>query len=243
MPPRRRGPVTRRVAPARARRPDGCSLRSGVRSQIERIGMTCWMLTGVAVAIAVGVCVVLIARPLLIPLIVMVGAATIAEPLVERLATWHIPRAIGAAVVCLLVLGVLAAVVVVFAAGIVSQWDSIARVATNAVDRARALLAGVPFGAQLVDQVSAATAASDGSLAVGVFSQLTAGVTALAAAVVGLLLAVYILVLGLADAPRIHRLVAGWIPGPPGFGISLTERAAGIARRYFYGLTLIATMN
>lgn len=244
MPPRRRRPArTGRAAPA------GHGVRMAVpgrtrgRSKIQRVGMTCWMLTGVAVLIAVGVFVVLIARPLLIPVIVMVGAATIAEPLVERLASWHIPRALGAAAVCLLVLGVLVAVFVVFAVGIVSQWDSIARAATTAIDRARDLLAGVPFGAQLVDQVGATTAASGGSLAVGVFTQLTTGVAALATAVVGALLAVYILVLALADAPRMHRLVAGWIPGPPGFGISVTERAADIARRYFYGLTLIAAMN
>jgi predicted PurR-regulated permease PerM len=244
MPPRRRRPArARRVAPAGHGIGMAVPGRTGVPSPIQRVGMTCWMLAGVAMLIAVGVFVVLIARPLLIPVIVMVGAATIAEPLVERLATWHIPRALGAAAVCLLVLGVLVAVFVVFAVGIVSQWDPITRAATTAVDRARDLLASVPLGAQLVDQVSTVTAASGSSLAVGVFTQLSTGIAALATAVVGALLAVYILVIALAEAPRIHRLVAGWIPGPPGFGISVTERAADIARRYFYGLTLIAAMN
>lgn len=216
---------------------------TGASNRLRRVGMTCWMVTGIAAAIAVGVFVVLIARPLLIPVIVLVGAATIAEPLVARLANWHIPRAVGAAVVCLLVLGVLAAVFVVFTAGIVAQWDSITRVVTGAAGRARELLAGAPFAARLVDQASASTTSAGGTLAVGVFSQLTAGIAAFAATIVGVLLAVYILVLALADAPRIHRLVAGWIPGPPGFGISVTQRAADIARRYFHGLTLIAAMN
>jgi predicted PurR-regulated permease PerM len=235
--------MAKRVAGTRRGLRTAVPCRNGRRSQLQRIGMSCWMLTGITVAIAVSVFVVLIARPLLIPVIVMVGAATIAEPLVARLAKWHIPRALGAAAVCLLVLGVLVAVFVVFTIGIVSQWDGIARVATNAIGRARELFANVPFGAQLVDQVSAATASSGGALAVGVLSRLTAGVAAIATAIVGLLLAVYILVLALADAPRIHRLVAGWIPGPQGFGTSVTERAADIARRYFHGLTLIAVMN
>lgn len=243
MSPRKRHPI--RMSGGAQHRP---GIRSALRpadgrSQIQRVGWTCWMLTGVAAVVAIGVFVILVARPLLIPMAVMVGAATVAEPLVARLATWHIPRAVGAAAVCLLVLGVLVIVVAVFTAGIVSQWDSITRVGTTAVGRARELLASVPFGAQLVDQVSAAAADSRGSLAVGVFSQLTAGIAALVTAIVGVLLAVYILVLALADAARIHRFVAGWIPGPPGFGLSVTERAAAITRRYFSGLTLMAVMN
>jgi putative heme transporter len=205
--------------------------------------MECWMLTGVALAVAAGVLVFLVARPLLIPLIVMVGAATIAEPLVARLARWHIPRALGAAAMCLVVLGVLFLVVAVFAAGIVSQWDSILRVATTAAALARDLLASVPFGPQLVDHLGTATADSGGTLAAGVLSQLSAGIAALAAGVVGVLLAVYVLVLALVDGPRIHALIAGWIPGPREFGMSVTQRAADIARRYFKGLTFIAVMN
>lgn len=243
MPFRSRHPATTRRTTQPSPRIRPAERSTGAPNTLQRVGMTCWMATGIAAAVAAGVLVVLIARPLLIPVIVMVGAATIAEPLVARLASWHIPRAIGAAVVCLLVLGVLVAVFVIFAAGIVAQWDSIARAATGAVSRVRDLLAGVPFGAQLVDQAASSTAGAGGTLAVGVFSRLTTGVTALAATIVGVLLAVYILVLALADAPRIHRLIAGWIPGPPGFGISVTERAADIARRYFHGLTLIAAMN
>jgi len=81
------------------------------------------------------------------------------------------------------------------------------------------------------------------TLAVGVFAQLTAGVAGLVAAVVGVVLALYILLLVLADGPRIHALVLSWIPGPPGFGTTLTARAAHTARRYFVGLTWIALMN
>lgn len=242
MPFRSRHPATtRRIA-----RPSPRILAersAGAPDALRRAGMTCWMATGIAAAVVAGVSVVLIARPLLIPLIVMVGAATIAEPLVARLTNWHIPRAVGAAAVCLLVLGVLVAVFVVFTAGIVAQWDSIASAATNAVDRVRELLAGVPSCARLVDQAASSTAGAGGTLAVGVFSQLSTGIAAFVATIVGVLLAFYILVLALADAPRIHRLIAGWIPGPPGFGISVTEHAADIARRYFHGLTLIAAMN
>lgn len=215
----------------------------GASSRLRRVGTNCWMVTGVAFAVAVGMFAFLVARPMLIPLIVMVGAATIAEPLVRWLTRWHVPRALGAAAVCLLVWGVLALVFVVFVAGITSQWDSIVRVATSAVGRADEFLAKVPFGPELVAQLSTATAKAGGTVAVGVFSQLSAGVVAFATAVVGGLLATYVLVLALADAPRIHALFAGWVPGPPGFGMSVTTNAADIARRYFQGLTLVAVMN
>ncbi|MCI2416804.1 AI-2E family transporter [Saccharopolyspora sp. K220] len=205
--------------------------------------MACWMLTGIAVAVAIGVFVLLAARPLLIPVVLMAGAATIAEPLVARLARHRVPRALGGTLVCVLVLAVAAAVIGVFVAGIVSQWDSIARVAADGVARAREVLAGTPFGAQVVDQLSGATSDAGPTLAVGFFSTLSAGLAAVIGSVVGVLLALYILVFVLADGPRIHALVAGWIPGPSGFGRAVTERAATIVRRYFNGLTLIAVMN
>jgi predicted PurR-regulated permease PerM len=205
--------------------------------------MTCWMLTGIAVAVAIGVFVLLVARPLLLPVILMVGAATIAEPLVARLARWHVPRGVGGALVCLFVLGVAALVIAVFAAGISAQWASIVRVATDGVARARELLAEVPFGVQVVDQLSGATTSGAPTLGIGVFSTLSSGLMAVVGTVVGVLLGLYLLVFVLADAPRIHALVVGWIPGPSGFGRSVTERSAYITRQYFKGLTLIAVMN
>lgn len=240
-----------RKHPVAARRVDvpASALQATVRAQgngagrLHRVGMNCWMLTGIAAAAGAFVFVFLVARPLLIPLIVMIGAATIAEPLVARLARLHIPRALGAAAVCSLVLAVLALVFAVFAAGIASQWDAIVRVGTSAVTQARDLLATIPFGPNLVDQVSSATAESGGSLAVGVLSRLSSGLASLAAGIVGVFVGVYILVLALADAPRIRALISGWIPGPQGFGVAATERAADIARLYFKGLTLMAVMN
>jgi predicted PurR-regulated permease PerM len=205
--------------------------------------MTCWMLTGIAVAVAIGVFVLLVARPLLLPVIVMVGVATIAEPSVARLARWHVPRGVGGALVCLFVLGVAALVIAVFAAGIAAQWDSIVRVATNGAARARDLLAEVPLGPQVVDQLSGATASGGPTLGIGVFATLSSGLVAVVGTVVGVLVALYVLVFVLADGPRIHSLVAGWIPGPSGFGRLVTERSADIARRYFTGLSLIAVMN
>ncbi|MFL6141478.1 MAG: AI-2E family transporter [Labedaea sp.] len=210
---------------------------------LGRLGTTCWLLTGVVVAAALGVFALLVARPLLVPVILTAGAATIAEPLVGWLVRRHVPRVLGAVVVCLLVLGVAAGVAAVFLIGVVDQWDSILQVITEAVGRARELVAGVPWGAELVDNASQASGQLGPTLAAGAFAQLMAGVTGLVTAVVGVLLATYILLLVLADGPRIHTLVAGWIPGPAAFGKSVTERAAHTARRYFVGLTWIALMN
>jgi predicted PurR-regulated permease PerM len=210
---------------------------------LRRAGTTGWLLTGVVLAVVLGVFVLLVARPLLLPVVVMAGAATIAEPLVSRLARRRIPRVLGAAVVSLLVLGVVAFVVAVFVIGVVDQWDSIVQVAAEAADRASEFVAGLPGGTELVDNAGEATVQLGPTLAVGVFARITTGVAGLAIALVGVLLAVYILLLVLADAPRIHALVVRWIPGPPGFGKTATERAALTARRYFVGLTWIALMN
>jgi predicted PurR-regulated permease PerM len=221
----------------------GTPRRRGVPRWLRRAGVTGWLLTGVAVAVVLGVLVLMVARPLLLPVVLMAGAATIAEPVVSWLTRRRIPRVLGAAVVALLILGLAAFVTAVFVIGVVDQWDSIVQVAAEAVDRARELVAGIPWGAELVDDTGQATSQLGPTLAVGVFSQITAGVAGLVAAVVGVLLAIYILLLVLAGAPRIHSLLVGWIPGPPGFGRTVTEQAAHTARRYFVGLTWIALMN
>jgi predicted PurR-regulated permease PerM len=205
--------------------------------------MACWLLTGVVVAAVLGVFVLLVVRPLLLPVIVMAGAATIAEPLVGWLARRRVPRVLGAVAVSLLVLAAAALVVAVFVIGVVNQWDSINQVAAEAVDRAKALLAGVPWGAALVDHAGQATSQLGPTLAAGVFAKLTAGAAGLVAGIIGVLLATYILLLVLADAPHVHNLLVRWIPGPPGFGKSITEQAAHTVRRYFVGLTWIALMN
>ena len=213
--------------------------QAGVPRWLRRAGVTSWLLTGVAVAVAMGVLALMVARPVLLPVAVMAGAATIAEPLVTRLARRRVPRVLGAVVVALLVLGLAAFVVTVFVVGVVDQWDSIVQVVAQAVDRARELVAGIPRGTEVVDDASQLGP----TLAVGVLSQLTAGVAGLVTAAIGVLLAVYILLLVLADAPRIHALVVRWIPGPPGLGKAITEQAAHTVRRYFVGLTWIALMN
>jgi putative heme transporter len=243
-------PGSRRVAPpgknARMRTGRQSTVvprRVEVPLRLRRAGMTCWMLTGVAVAVVLGVFVLMVARPVLLPVVVMAGAATIAEPLVGWLAHRRVPRVLGAAAVCLAVLGLLGFVIAVFVVGVVDQWDSIVGVVTEAVDRARELVAGIPLGPEAVDNAGQATSQLGPTLAAGVFAQLTAGVAGLVAAFVGVLLATYILLFVLADGPRVHALVVGWIPGPPGFGKAVTEQAAHTTRRYFVGLTWIALMN
>lgn len=221
----------------------GPAREGDVPARLRRAGMICWLLTGVVLAAMLGVFVLLVARPLLLPVIVMAGAATIAEPLVARLARRRVPRVLGAVAVALLVLGLAAFVVTVFVVGVVNQWHSITQVAADAVERAKELLGGVPWGTALVDDAGEATSQLGPTLAAGVFAQLTAGVAGIVTGVIGVLLAAYILLLVLADAPRLHTLIVRWIPGPPGFGRSVTEQAAHTVRRYFVGLTWIALMN
>ena len=205
--------------------------------------MTGWLLTGVAVAAAIAVFLLLVSRPVLIPVILMAGVATVAEPLVARLARWRVPRGLGAALVCLLILAIGAGVLVVFVLGIVDQSDEIAQVVTIAVDEAKRILANVPWAADLLNQSANAAGKEGSTLAVGVFSQLSAGVASFVGAVIGVLLAVYILVFVLADGPRLHTRLARMIPGPPDFGRTVTMQAARTARRYFGGLTVIALMD
>jgi predicted PurR-regulated permease PerM len=208
-----------------------------------RAGTTGWLLTGVAVAIAIAVYLLLVSRPVLIPVLLMVGVATVAEPLVARLARWRVPRGLGATLVCLLILAIGAGVLVVFVVGIVDQWDSITQVVTLAVDEAKRILAGIPGATNLINQSANAAGKEGSTLAIGVFSRLSAGVASFVGAVIGVLLAVYILVFVLADGPRLHERLARMIPGPPDFGRTVTMQAAHTARRYFAGLTLIALMD
>ena len=95
-------------------------LRGGLPDWFQTLGRSAWLLVGVAVLVAIAFFVLGLISELVIPLVFAAILAAIFVPLVDRLERWHLARWLGAPVVVLLAIGVVALLVWMVLAGLLA---------------------------------------------------------------------------------------------------------------------------
>jgi predicted PurR-regulated permease PerM len=226
--PDRDGPPPR-ATPAR---PHGGS----VPSWLARSGRSAWAVVGVVLACVAVVVALTVLLPLLAPLIVAGVLAAVLLPAVGWLSRRRVPRTLASALGALLVPALVTALVVITVRalrGQRGQWDQTAR---TAGERLRSELGFDPLSALL-------DALDRREVLLGLASVLAEGAAATVALGLGALLAVYILLFLLKDAPRFTDALAARLPLPP----ATTRELVGTARlglsRYAVGTTVVAAMD
>jgi putative heme transporter len=210
---------------------------------LRDLGIASWFLVGVA-ALLLGAAFVLdVTSTIVVPVVVGGVVATVASPAVTWLRGHGVPRALGALIVLLALAAIGVVILLLVLGGIVAESGKISAAVSEAVDKIQGWIQGVG-----VDSSAASSANTDVSSSVpSIISTLSKGVatgiqgiTSLAFGISFTLFAIFFL---LKDGPAFR----GWVNRHLGVPRSVAETITGgvvtAMRRYFLGVTIVATFN
>jgi putative heme transporter len=200
------------------------------------LGVGAWLTLGMAGVVGLGLLLVALVAEVAIPLAVAAVLAAIMVPLVDRLQRWRVPRWLGATLVLILGLSVLAAVLALIVRAITSQSDEI--------------WARLEGSLRRVDDTTSLQGASDSLvrtahelvrvLVSGVLGSLFSSASSL---VVGVVLAIFMLLFMLKDWAQLTQWTAGHLGLPAEVGRNILGGAVEAFRGYAAGLTVIGAAN
>jgi predicted PurR-regulated permease PerM len=210
---------------------------------LNDLGRSSWLLVGVAALIGALMWLLAQTSTIVQPVIGGLVVATVAAPLVTALQRHRVPRAAGALVVLLALLALAVVILLLVLGGIVSQGDTIATYANAAADRAEQWLkdAGVDSDGASSAKTSVQAAVPDivSHLARGIAAGIE-GITSLAFAFSFAIFSVFFL---LKDGPAFRGWTERHLGVPLPAAQVITGNVVTSLRRYFTGVTIVATFN
>ena len=243
----RRGSSEPEAVPDREERPtvvqiDATSLSRVFSAPVwvRDLGLLAWFLVGVAILLVGLTWLLSLTSTITIPVAVGAILATVAGPLVGKMHRRGIHRAIGAAIV---LLGFLALGVVIFlmvVGGLSEQSSEIKSSLNQAVDKIESWAndAGVDSSSTTDDAKSGAST-SGKTLLQGVVN----GIQGLTSLVFFLTFSAFATFFLLKDGPVVRRFVDRHLGVPASVATVITGNVIQSLRRYFLGVTIVATFN
>jgi predicted PurR-regulated permease PerM len=208
-----------------------------VPSWLHTIGLGSWLTVGIATLIVVVLLAIALVADVAIPLAIAGVLAAILVPLTDRLERAHVPRWLGATLVLVLGLSVVAATVALVINGIVAQGDEIWTRLESGLHQVNTSAGG---------DAGSATTLVDGArsfvhvVTSGVLGSLVSSAGVL---IIGSVLAVFMLLFLLKDWSQITGWTAEHLGVPPPIGQRIVDGVVDAFRGYAKGLTLIGVAN
>ena len=210
---------------------------------LRDLGRTSWALVGVAALLIAVTWVLGQTSTIVVPVIVGLVVATVAAPIVSVLQRKRVPRALGALIVLLGLVVVAIIILLLVVGGIVSQSDTIGAHLAAALDKIEGWLKNAGISSSGAESTTAS--ASEG--ASGAIRTLTKGIASgveeIASLAFGLSFAAFSVFFCLKDGPAIRGFAERRLGVPPPVARTILDRVVLAVRRYFTGVTIVATFN
>jgi predicted PurR-regulated permease PerM len=208
---------------------------------LRDLGLLAWFLVGVAILLVGMTWLVALTSTITIPVALGAILATVAGPLVTKLQRHRIPRAAGAAIVLLGLVAIAAVITLMVFGGLYEQSDQIKASASEAVDKVEGWMNDVGAGgtSSTSDQVKSSTTETGKTLLQGVANGI-AGLTSLVFFITFTAFSTFFL---LKDGPTIRRFIDRHLGVPYEVASVITSNVMQSLRRYFLGVTYVATFN
>jgi predicted PurR-regulated permease PerM len=204
---------------------------------LRTLGVSSWLALGIAAIVALVLSILALVAEVAIPLAIAAVLAAILVPLTDRLEGWRVPRWLGATLVLVLALSVVAATIALVVRGIVSQSDEIWARLQDGLQQVNVGLGGTTTGATpLVDGAHSVVRV----LTSGVLGGL---VSSAGGFIVSTVLALFMLLFLLKDWALITGWTAGHLGVPEPLGQTILDGTVRSFRGYASGLTLIGAAN
>jgi putative heme transporter len=212
-------------------------------SWLRDIGLTSWLLVGVALFLAGSVWLLSLTHTIVLPVITAAVVASVGSPLVGWLHRHRVPRAAGAAVLMLAIVALGAGLVLLILAGITSELDSLNGNLSEAKDTIAGWLKDIgvePGNAEDAKNEASASVSAAGS---ALLNGLGTGIVALSSLAFFLALTALSLFFLLKDGPTIRAWSERHLGVPVAAAHVVTQRVLGSLRGYFLGVTIVAAYS
>lgn len=208
---------------------------------LRDLGLLAWFLVGVAILLVGMTWLVALTSTITIPVVLGGILATVAGPLVTKMQRHRIPRAAGAAIVLLGLVAIAVVITLMVFGGLYEQSDEIKASASEAVDKVEGWMndAGAGGTSDTSDQVKSSTTETGKTLLQGVVNGI-AGLTSLVFFITFTAFSTFFL---LKDGPTIRRFIDRHLGVPSEVASVITSNVMTSLRRYFLGVTYVATFN
>jgi predicted PurR-regulated permease PerM len=210
---------------------------------LRDVGLTSWLMVGVALFLAGAIWLLALTQTIVIPVIVAGVIASVASPLVGWLNRHRVPRGIAAALILLGIVALGVGVVLLILGGITSQVSGVSGHLSDAKDT----IAG--WAKDLgVDPTSADNAKNEASSSItdsvsALLDGLGAGISKLSSLAFFLAMTALSLFFLLMDGPTIRAWGERHVGVPVDVAHTATKRMLEALRGYFLGVTIVAAFN
>jgi putative heme transporter len=212
-------------------------------SWLRDLGLTTWLLVGVALFLAGSVWLLTLTYTIVAPVIAAAVVAAVGGPLVAWLARHRVPRALGALLLLIGVIVLAALLVVIVVGGITSQTSDISGHLSDAKNTLEGWLKDLGVNSDTAQNATQEASSSSTSTVDALLKGLGEGVKALASLVFFLSLTALSLFFLLKDGPQIRAWGERHMGVPQEVAHVISERSLQSLRGYFLGVTLVAAFN
>ncbi len=213
-------------------------LRRYAPTWLVSLGVKSWLAVGFVVILGVIIYLLGLASGLVTPLILAVVIGMLFCPLVDAMEKRKVPRALGAAIVMLLLIALAVAVVWITAAGILSQTDEIAAGIEAGTAALQDWVSTLDVPADTVDSVTKSITSAAPKVASGVAGAFGSSLSGIAAFAFGLFLGIFMLFYILSDWHNMATWVGEHLGYPAELGIGMVQDGTNAVRGYYKGVTI-----
>jgi predicted PurR-regulated permease PerM len=210
---------------------------------LRDIGFTSWMLVGFALFLAGAVWLLTLTETIVAPVITASVVAAVASPLVRWLNGHGVPRAAGAAIVLLLIVGAGVGMFLLILAGITSELESLKAALADAKDTLAGWLKDIGVDSNSADNAKNEASSSISDSVSALLDGLGKGILALSSLAFFLALTVLSLFFLLKDGPTIRGFAERHLGVPTDVARVISGRVLGSLRGYFLGVTIVAAYS
>jgi len=207
------------------------------------LGFSAWLLVGVGAALVALIWLLALTQTIVMPVITAGIIASVVSPAIDWLHRRGVPRAVGAALVFVLIALIAAGIGLLVLGGIASQADALSARLREGAHEVESLLRdlGIEAGAaaKANTETSASVSAGFEALTHGLFG----GIEKLASLAVFLSFTALSLFFLLKDGPTIGAFVERHLGVPVPLAHTILGRVASSLRGYFLGVTIVAVWS
>ncbi len=206
-------------------------------------GFSAWLLAGIALLAVALVALASLTAVIVLPVVTAAIVASVASLIVAWLQAHGVPRAIGAVIVLLLVIAIVAGLFLAIFAGITSEASSISGNLNGAKDEIGKWLTDLGLDPGSVsDAKNSASSGLSNSFA-GIMDGVLSVASKLSSLAFFLAMTTLSLFFLLMDGPKIRGWAESHLGVPEPVARTITGRVLGSLRGYFLGVTLVAVFN
>ena len=210
---------------------------------LRDLGIASWFLVGVGVLFAGLTWVLGVTSTIVVPVVAGGVVATVAAPGVTWLQRHRIPRVAGAFIVLLALIAIAVLILLLVIGGIVAQGDQISKFASEAADKLQSWMQDVGVDSSAASNANANVSAAVPSVISTLFHGVARGISGIASLAFGLSFTAFAIFFLLKDGPAFRAWLNRHLGVPAPVANTITSGVVTAMRRYFLGVTIVATFN